>query len=245
MKFLARVGVLVLILLFIAAGFGFGQNTVKQIYNKGMEYAVQGKFNEAKEEFEKALKVDTFKAPILSRDGHIIISKSSLKRAIKVIEDLTGKRIEKKTAIHIFKGKVHSDKGQFDRAIEDYNKVLEINPRDAVAYVNRGVAYYDKGQYDQAISDYNKAIEINPRDVYAYGNRGNVYYNKGQYDKAIADYNKVIEINPRDADAYYNRGIAHEAKSQYDKACSDWKQACELGYCNNWGIMNKIRCLGK
>jgi len=41
---LVRVGVLVLILLFLTAGLGFGKNTAKQILTKGVEHAAQGNF---------------------------------------------------------------------------------------------------------------------------------------------------------------------------------------------------------
>jgi len=53
-------------------------------------------------------------------------------------------------------------KGQYDQAIANFDKAIEINPRYAEAYNNRGIAYTKKGQYDKAISDYNKAIELDP-----------------------------------------------------------------------------------
>ena len=56
------------------------------------------------------------------------------------------------------RGITYGSKGQYDQAISDYNKALEIDPSDALAYSNRGNAYDDKGQYDQAISDHNKAL---------------------------------------------------------------------------------------
>ncbi len=70
------------------------------------------------------------------------------------------------------RGVAYARKGQYDQAISDFNKALEINPRYATAYYNRGVAYARKGQYDQAISDFTKALEINPRYATAYYNRG-------------------------------------------------------------------------
>jgi len=96
-------------------------------------------------------------------------------------------------------------RGQYDQAISDLNKALEINPRYAEAYSNRGLAYTGKVQYDQAILDLNKAIETNPRLAIAYLNRGIAYWYKVQYDRAISDYTKALEINPKDAMAYYNR----------------------------------------
>ena len=62
--------------------------------------------------------------------------------------------------------------GQFDNAVSDYSKAIEISPSLAVAYQNRGSAYYQKGQIDAAMPDYNKAIELNPGFSTAYQDRG-------------------------------------------------------------------------
>ena len=126
------------------------------------------------------------------------------------------------------RGMVYRDKGQYDQAISDFNKALEINPRFVRAYNNRGIAYGKKGQYDQAISDYSKALGINPRFAYPYNNRGNAYWEIGQYDRAISDLNKALEINPSYAEAYNNRGMAYRDKGQYDQGISDFNKALEI-----------------
>ena len=90
-------------------------------------------------------------------------------------------------------GWAHHNKGQYDTAISDYNKAIEINPRDAWAYNNRGVAYLVKRQDDRAITDFTEAIELNPRLADAYNNRGLAYYLKDQYDKACSDWNRACE----------------------------------------------------
>ena len=69
------------------------------------------------------------------------------------------------------RGRAYNHKGEYDRAIDDFSKVIEIDPDDAEAYYNRGLAYAHKGEYDRAIADFNKAIELNPNDVAAYHNR--------------------------------------------------------------------------
>jgi tetratricopeptide (TPR) repeat protein len=68
------------------------------------------------------------------------------------------------------RGAAYGEKGQYDQAISDFNKAIEINPRYHKAYNNRGIVHRRKGQYDGAISDFNKAIEINPLDAEAYNN---------------------------------------------------------------------------
>ena len=181
-----------------------------------MDLAAQGKYKEARVEFDKVLEVDPFS--------------ESAKRLLKVIQDVTDQKIEQKTAIHLFKGISYGNKNQYDKAISHFTQAIEINPKLALAYINRGLCYDEKGQHDEAISDYIKAINLNPNSAWAYENRGVSHRKKGQYDKAIADFTRVIEINPRDADAYYNRGLAYFSKRDYEKAWDDVHKAESLGY---------------
>jgi tetratricopeptide (TPR) repeat protein len=103
------------------------------------------------------------------------------------------------------RGKAYLAKGDFDSAIADDTKAIEIDPKDADAYDGRGYAYHAKGDFDRAIADYTKVIEIDPRSVAAYGNRGYDYETKGDFERAAADFTKAIEIDPKNADAYINR----------------------------------------
>ena len=49
------------------------------------------------------------------------------------------------------RGIAYDEKGEFDKAIEDYKKAIELNPEYADAYNNRGLAYYGKDESDRAI----------------------------------------------------------------------------------------------
>jgi tetratricopeptide (TPR) repeat protein len=97
-------------------------------------------------------------------------------------------------AASIDRGGVYLTKGEHDRAIAEFNKALETNPKDSGTYKNRGAAYMKKGQYDQAISDYTKALEINPKDAEAYTARGRAYYFRGKYKESWGDLNKAENL---------------------------------------------------
>ena len=230
MKVLIRIGLSVLMILFLSIGLCYAQNVAGQSTTKGVDYAAQGKFKEAKEEFARALKVDPSFGPA--------------KRASKVMKDVSDQKIESQTAVHYFKGISYAINGQYDQAISHYNQAIEINPTFANAYISRGVAYaQSRGQYDQAISDFSKAIEISPQFAKAYKDRGFAYYKKGQYDQAISDYSKAIEINPRFADAYFNRAVAYYSKGEYEKAWGDVHKGQSFGHQVHPGFLNALRAV--
>lgn len=141
----------------------------------------------------------------------------------------------------INQGTVFHEKGQYDKAIAQYTKAIELNADNAMAYYNRGLAYLNKGQYDKAVSDYNKVIELNPKDSEARYNRGLAYLSKGWHKAAVSDYDKALEINPSYADAYYSRGVAYFYMQEYDNSWRDVNQAQALGYSIHPIFLKKLR----
>lgn len=124
----------------------------------------------------------------------------------------------------------HFNKGDFSRAIDSYNRVLEINPKSAAAYSGRGNVYLNKGNPNQAISDFNQALKIDSAYDAAYYNRGAAYTHKGNLPQAINDYNQALEISPDLAQAYVARAIVYFEKGDYSLARQDVDKAESLGY---------------
>ena len=125
-------------------------------------------------------------------------------------------------------GAEHSRTKQYEKAIVEYTKAIELNPKMAVAYAGRGLANINLGHFEKAITDCTKAIELDPKDALVYFNRGDAYYDIKQYEKALADYTKAIELNPKQANAYTNRGFANRNLGQLEKAIADSTKAIEL-----------------
>ncbi|MCB2187135.1 MAG: tetratricopeptide repeat protein [Deltaproteobacteria bacterium] len=92
--------------------------------------------------------------------------------------------------------------GNFERAIELYNRAIEsglLSPGNlAVVYNNRGSALDDSGQVDQAIVDYTKAVKLDPSYAEAYYNRSFAYEKKKEFAKALADVKKAASLDPAD-----------------------------------------------
>jgi len=90
----------------------------------------------------------------------------------------------KKAEDYYNRGDTRFKKGEIDRAIADFTKAIEKNPRFANAYYYREMAYHRKKDYDRVILDYTKATEINPRFAVAYTERALIYFIQKEYDKA-------------------------------------------------------------
>ncbi len=91
----------------------------------------------------------------------------------------------------------YQKKGDYDAAIADFTKVLELNPKAVQIYHLRGAAYQKKGDHDKAIADHTKTVELNPKVAVTYSIRGRAYVEKGDLGPAIDDYTKAIELHPR------------------------------------------------
>jgi len=95
------------------------------------------------------------------------------------------------------RGFAYYNKGQYDRAIANYDKAIKLDPKFAIAYNNRGIAYGQKGDDDRAFADFDTAIKLDPKSADTYYNRGIVYGQKGDYDRAIADFDTAIKLDPK------------------------------------------------
>ena len=129
---------------------------------------------------------------------------------------------------HYNRGTAHQQNGELDEAIQDYDKVIGLDPNHLPTFYNRATIYESTGDYDRAIADYKEVIRLNPAHPYAHVNRGNSYQRLGQYDRAIQDYNEVIRFYPQLPLAYYNRGNAYYNKSQHAEAVQDYEEAIRL-----------------
>ncbi len=82
--------------------------------------------------------------------------------------------------------------GNYEGAIEDYSKALEIS-QDYRIYYQQGIAYKKLRKFDKALESFHKCLEANPEFTIVYNSLGTTYYAKGDYLKAIEYFTKFEE----------------------------------------------------
>jgi tetratricopeptide (TPR) repeat protein len=137
------------------------------------------------------------------------------------------------------RGTAYTTKGDYDRAIEDFDQSVRLNSNDANAFYNRGYAYYRKGEYDHAIENYDQSLRLNPNFSIALANRGNAYDDKGDPARAIRDYDDAIRLDAKNMKNFIDRGIAYGHEGNYDRAIQDFDQALRLNPTSAFALANR------
>jgi tetratricopeptide (TPR) repeat protein len=126
------------------------------------------------------------------------------------------------------RGNVKLDVGEFDDAVKDLTRALELNPNDCWAACYRGLALDGLSRTDEALKDLSRAVVANPRFAYGYRSRGSVRLRHGDFRGAIDDANHAIQLNPKRAEAYDIRGQARIASGEQASGAEDLKQAVAI-----------------
>ena len=122
-------------------------------------------------------------------------------------------------------------KGDHDRALLDYDKVIEFAPNARGVervYNIRSVIRVLKGDTEGALKDLEQAIALNPNYADSYTNRGVTRALRGDQAGAASDYQKALELSPNSPAVYINRGILRFERENLEGAMADFNRALEL-----------------
>lgn len=132
-----------------------------------------------------------------------------------------------------------------EKAIDYYNKAIEIDSKYAKAWTNRGLALSDLAKYEEALRSYDKAIEIDPKYARAWSNRGLALSDLAKYEEALRSHDKAIEIDPKNAFAWNNRAMLLQRMNKFEKALENVNKSIELNDKNPYAWSTKGYILGK
>jgi tetratricopeptide (TPR) repeat protein len=105
------------------------------------------------------------------------------------------------------RGWCHRQEKDFDRAIADFSKAIELGR--ASSYADRGDAYFHKGDDEKALIDVDKAIQIDPKNHWAFWVKSRVMARRGDHRAEIASLDRANEIAPK-SEYWVARGQAFE-----------------------------------
>lgn len=118
---------------------------------------------------------------------------------------------------------------QFDKALIDFNKSIELFSGFSDVFNNRGRLHQYSQRYELALADYNQAIETDPLNDAAYINRAIVLLSQhNDISGARRDLLMALESNPVNPLAYINLGVLHEMTKQFTEAESYYAKGLDV-----------------
>lgn len=108
--------------------------------------------------------------------------------------------------------------GDYELAIQCFNRVIEVKPRTERAYLYRAIALLNLDDYHGAEADATRAIELNPFITDSYEVRGVARQNLGNYAEAVADYDRALGLLLDNKNLLFNKALAQEAAGDPDSA---------------------------
>jgi tetratricopeptide (TPR) repeat protein len=129
-----------------------------------------------------------------------------------------------------FKGKMLGENGKFDEAIALLSKVIDYNPQDLGALINRGLFYKKINNYIEALADYDAVIKFEIEIAEVYHNRGNLRLMIKDLKGAMEDFNEALSLDENLSKTYFNRGVLKFLMGNPADGCLDMQTSRDLGY---------------
>ncbi|CAO3592250.1 unnamed protein product [Absidia cylindrospora] len=105
-------------------------------------------------------------------------------------------KIQQKALAEKEKGNAHFQKQEYQQAIRFYSEAINLDPTNAVYFVNRAMAYLKVKNYLQAEQDCTKCLNLQPNHVKALWRRGMALRSLGRSNEARKDFERALEIEP-------------------------------------------------
>ena len=109
---------------------------------------------------------------------------------------------------HTCLGLLFDGTGQYEKAADQFQKAIQLEPTSDRAYANLAKAYRQLNQLDKAEDVYQRAISLRPQYWLGYTQLGNFYVRQAEYEKAAAMYRRSTELAPDSYLGFNNLGAA-------------------------------------
>jgi len=125
-------------------------------------------------------------------------------------------------------GQRYQQKGEYQKAIENYKKAIAMRPTFYNAYNNLATCYGELKMYPEAIDALEECIKLKPDDYYAMSNLAVVMMNTGKPDDALRFAKQAVDTEPAYVNGHVTYGAMLAMSKRYDEAETQFNEALRL-----------------
>jgi tetratricopeptide (TPR) repeat protein/tRNA A-37 threonylcarbamoyl transferase component Bud32 len=137
---------------------------------------------------------------------------------LAILQQIAKRYPKEKMAHHFLGGYYMSQYLDKNKALEEYNKVLELDPNNGLALNQIAYIYVDMRNYEKAIEYFKKYASVSPGDANPIDSMAETYFYMGKLDEAIAKYKEAIEVKPDFFMSMHNIQYVYALKEDYSEA---------------------------
>jgi tetratricopeptide (TPR) repeat protein len=115
-----------------------------------------------------------------------------------------------------------------EKALADFDKAIELEPKEEEHRLARADFYRRRGEYDKALADIDALLEEDPEDAGAYLAKAQILREQNKLDDALASLDKATESAPSAPGPYQQRGEIYRAKGDAKKAIEQFNRVLQL-----------------
>ena len=196
-----------------------------EAYKLGLDQYLNGRVDEARDQFKKATGLDAKFVSALAMEGAATPGVDGVKKVADALGQAASLPEAERVHLELQQAFVIRDTA---KAVEIAKKLTEVAPGAWVAHLLYGQALTGFGKREEAQPAYKKAMELEPTAGPAYNA---LAYNElilGKADDAVTHFKKYVELMPKEANAQDSLGEAHLMAGNYDEAEAAYKKALDL-----------------
>lgn len=164
-------------------------------HNRGLARLARQDHDGALADFTQALRLDPSDADSAAGRARIHFRRQHYPQAITDFTEAI--RLRSHAGLYLERGQAHAALNDWERAIADFDRAIELEPDLAEAYHRRGLAYAARQDLDRARADLDEAVRRAPNQAEAWLDRGRLHYRQKNYSQALADLEQACRCDPR------------------------------------------------
>jgi tetratricopeptide (TPR) repeat protein len=192
-------------------------------YARANEYLDFGNLKYALEDYKKAYQLDSNNATHALGLSDCLFELNNADGAISVLQDYLKNDPENiDILLNLGIDYYLLPKPQYQKAIDAFNQVLEIDIQNSDAYFYKGMAYKETGDTAKAISNFQTAIESDPDYYDGYMQLGLLYAAQGN-DLCLKYYDNAIKIDETSTEAHYAKAKYYQDQGKIGEAITYYR----------------------
>ena len=202
----------------------------KAYENRGKALLALGNREQSEADFQRAEKINFSNegADKIIEEAEALINRGDYKVALKLLNQ-AAELYPDNQFVFVNRGNIYNNNlRDYEAAIADYNKTIELNDKFSWSYHNRAIAYGRLKRWDEAIADYGRALDLDQNYASAYNGRAWSYCQIGKFEEALLDANKALKLKPNEANFFDTRASAYSGLKRYEEAIADLNTAIKL-----------------